>query len=407
MTIGVDGFIGERLIEAREARGIMTQSSLVDLLGIKISNNAISLYENNKSSPRPEVVAELSRLLKVKESFFFMPLLQKDSNPIFWRSRHVSVKDSRTTAKRIYGWSKWLIDGYLKSYMDMPELRFPTRKETGVPDNPKDLTESQIEQTANIVRQYWGLGSLPIDNIIALLENNGILLTYTSLNSDKLDAFSNVSEYDNSFHVRLSNDKGSAVRSRFDAAHELAHLILHSHLPSIYFHDKNHAMIEAQANRFASAFLLPLNSFKKDVWMTSIEAFKVLKEQWKVSVGAIIKRCDDIGLLGDDESKVQRMWIKYRREWKAIEDDNFEFEKPQLMKRCIDALLESNTKTKSQILFDVPYSQRDVESILNLPDSYLSEDFGELRHFPTVKPTMTDSNSSFGQVVSFQDRRKN
>lgn len=404
MTIGVNGFIGERLVEAREAREIMTQSALAELLDV--SKNAISLYENNKSSPRPEIIAELSKLLKVKESFFFTPLPQAQPNPIFWRSRHVTVKDSRTLARRKFGWSKWLIDDYLKQFMEMPALHLPERKEIGIPDDPKNLTNNQIEQITKALRQFWGLGLLPIDNMVALLENNGFLLTHCVLTSDKLDAFSNVSEYDGSFHVRLSTDKNSPTRSRFDAAHELAHFMLHSHLPKDYFSDKNHSLIEGQANYFASAFLLPLESFRKDVWMTSIEAFKALKTQWKASVGAIIKRCDEIGLFGDDESKVQRMWIKYRREWKTIEEDNLEFEKPQLMKRCIDALLESKIKTKSQILFDVPFTQKDVESLLNLPEDYLSEDFGELRTFPTIKPTTSGASVGGGQVISLENWRK-
>jgi Zn-dependent peptidase ImmA (M78 family)/transcriptional regulator with XRE-family HTH domain len=404
MTMGVSGFIGERLVEAREAREIMTQSALAGLLGV--SNRAISQYENNKISPRPEIVTELANLLKVKESFFFMPLLQKEPNPIFWRSRHVTVKDSRTLARRKFDWSKWLIDVYLKTYLDTPELNFPSRKETNVSDNPKCLTDNQIEQITLIVREFWGLGLLPIDNMCALLENNGVLLTYCILNSEKLDAFSNQSEYDGSFHIRLSTDKGSAVRSRFDAAHELGHLILHSHLPASYFNDKTHNLIESQANRFASAFLLPAESFKKDIWMPSIEAFRALKCQWKVSVGAMIKRCDDIGLFGDDESKVQRMWLKYKRDWRAIEQDDIAFEQPQLMKRCIDTLLDARVKTKSQILFDVPFNQNDIETLLNLPEGYLSEDFGILKHFPVIKSVGEASTPASGQVIPFDNKRK-
>jgi Zn-dependent peptidase ImmA (M78 family)/transcriptional regulator with XRE-family HTH domain len=409
MTIGVNGFIGERLTEAREARGLMTQTALADLLkaqNVSVTKSAISLYENNLSDPRPEMVGELAKLLGVKESFFFLSLPKMPSNPIFWRSRQMTIRDKRTIAERKFGWSKWIIDQYLKNYMDMPPLQFPGRNETSVPNNPANLTDDQIEEIANIARQFWGLGKAPIDNMIALLENNGIMLTYGTVNSEKLDAFSNKSEYDCSYHIFLSTDKKSAVRTRFDAAHELGHLILHSHLPKSYFTEKNHSLIERQAYRFASAFLMPKDSFRRDVWMTSIEAFKVLKEQWKVSVGAIIHRCDDIGLFGHDETKAQRLWIKYKREWKTIEEDNFDYENPQLMKRCIDALLEAKVKTKSQILFDIPFSQHDIESLLNLPEDYLSEDFGELRHFPTVRVKPPEKFYGGGEVISLEDRRK-
>lgn len=405
MTVGVDGFVGERLVEAREASGIMSQSDLARLLDV--SNQTISLYENNKSSPRPEMLSRLASLLKVKEWFFLMPVVHRETRPIFWRSRHVSVRDGRTVARRRYEWSKWLIDGYLKSFMDMPELTIPTRKDLGVPEDPRSLTDSQVDKVASIAREYWGLGLSPIDNLIALLENNGLMLTYTVLNSDKLDAFSNISEYDGSFHIRLSKDKGSATRSRFDAAHEVAHLLMHAHLPKSYFNTPTHTLVEHQANRFASAFLMPAESFKQEVWMTSIAAFKGMKPDWKVSVGAMIKRCDDLGLFGDDDAKVRRMWIKYKRDWQAIEEDDLEFEPTELMKRCVDALIDSKRKTKSQFLFEVPYLQNDVESLLNLPEGYLSETFGELTFFPTIKKSPSEGESLVaGQILSFPDRRK-
>jgi Zn-dependent peptidase ImmA (M78 family)/DNA-binding XRE family transcriptional regulator len=404
MTIGVKKFIGERLTEAREARGILTMSSLAELL--EVSRNAISLYESNKSDPRPQIVTDIAQQLKVKESFFFMPLPNKPENPIFWRSRHTSTKHSRIIVERKFGWSKWLIDEYLKSFMDMPKLNIPNRKDLGVPDNPKDLTNEKIEEIALRCREFWGLGIFPIENVTALLENNGFLVTCGYVNSDKLDAFSNISEYDHSRHIFLSLDKQSALRTRFDACHEVAHLILHSHLSKQDISERMHKLTEDQAYRFASAFLMPSASFKKDVWMTSIEAFKVLKKDWKVSVAAIIKRCDDLGLLGDDEEKTRRLWIKYRREWQNIEEDTLEFETPQLMKRCVDALLESGLKTKSQILYEIPFTQTDIESLLNLPSGYLDEDFGELKNFPTIKPNQPNSSFSSGQVIPFTQRNR-
>jgi Zn-dependent peptidase ImmA (M78 family)/transcriptional regulator with XRE-family HTH domain len=404
MRIGVENFIGERLTEAREAKGILTMTSLADLL--EKSKNLISLYESNKAKPSPQMVALMADKLGVKESFFLMPIPKRKANPIFSRSRHNSTKHTRTVIERKFGWSKWLIDVYLKSFMDMPELNIPNRKELGVPNDIRELTPARIEEIAQRCRDFWGLGIFPIDNVTLLLENNGILITCGFVDSDKIDAFSNISEYDGSLHMFLGLDKGSAMRSRFDASHELAHLLLHSHLSDKQISDKIHRLLEDQANRFASAFLLPAASFKKDVWMTTIEAFKILKKDWKASVGAIIKRCDDLGLLGEDESKARRLWIEYRKEWKEIEEDNLPFEQPLLMQRCIDALLESGIKTKSQILYELPFSRATIESLLNLPDGYLSENYGELKHFPTIKENASNTQFSGGQVIQFSGRNK-
>lgn len=405
MRIGAENFIGERLTEAREAKGIMTMTSLADLLGK--SKNLISLYEGNKSKPTPQMIALMADKLGVKESFFFMPMPKRGANPIFSRSRHMSTRHTRAVAERKFGWAKWIIDIYLKSFMDMPALNIPTKKDLGVPDDLKDLTPNKIEEVAQRCRDFWGLGVFPIDNITTLLENNGILITCGFVDSDKIDAFSNLSEYDNSLHMFLGLDKGSAMRSRFDAAHELAHLLLHTHLQDKNITDKSHRMLEDQANRFAAAFLLPESSFKQDVWMTTIEAFKILKKDWKASVGVIIKRCDDLGLFGEDETKVRSLWIKYRKQWKDIEEDDLAFEEPQLMRRCVDALLESKIKTKSQMLYELPFPRTTVESLLNLPDGYLTDEYGQLKHFPTMKKDAPTPQFSGGQVIQFSGRSKN
>ncbi len=379
MTMGVEGFIGKRLTEARLARGFISQSSLAELLGK--SSTAINSYEKGLINPRTEMVTEIADLLKVKESYFFTSIPKK-TFPIFWRSSHTTTKDKRLIAQSKFSWTK-LIDAYLKEFLEMPQLNLPPRSDLGVPVDIEDLDDLEIEDIALRLREYWNLGTTPIQNMTTLLENNGILLSYGELESNKLDAFSNKSEYDCSFHIFLGTDKGGALRSRMDAAHELGHLVLHSHLSEKEFLGKKHSFFEQQAFRFASAFLMPLPSFKNDVWMTSIEALKTLRKRWVVSVGAMMKRCMDIGLYGQKDTS--RMWIDYRRNWKTIEDDTYEFEQPQLLKRSIEMLISENLRTKSQILYDLPFYQPDIERLLNLPEGFFNEEFGELKHFPKIR----------------------
>jgi len=399
MTIGVNGFIGERLKEAREARELLTQSSLAGLLDV--SNNIISLYEKNKSNPRPEMVADIAALLKIKESYFFTPL-PAQTNPIFWRSSHATTKDKRTVAQARFGWTK-LIDSYLKQFLEMPKLNIPSQKDIGLPENIDDISDELIEEIALRCREFWNLGRTPIQNMTTFLENNGIMITYGSLRSDKLDAFSNKSEYDCSFHIFLGTDKKSGFRSRYDAAHELGHLIMHSHLSEKMFLGKKHSLFENQAHRFASAFLMPLPSFKNDVWMTSIEALKSLRSRWKVSVGAMMKRCEDIGLYGEKDTS--RMWIKYRNNWRSIEDDGYTFESPQLLRRSLELIISENIRTKSQVLYDLPFMQKDIEDLLNLPKGFFNENFGELKEFPTVKDEHRQRDFGFGEVIQYDFKK--
>ena len=87
-------------------------------------------------------------------------------------------------------------------------------------------------------------------------------------------------------------------------------------------------------------------------------------------------------------------------------DDQISFEAPQLMKQCFDLLIESKVKTKSEILYDLPYSQRDIETLTNLPEGYLDEDFGQVRNLPTIKAdTETVTRTTNGQVIDFESKR--
>lgn len=386
----------------------MTKSALADLLDLSVK--AVSHYESNAMKPRHEMVMRMAEQLKVKESFFFIPIPRKISNPVFWRSRHAATKTSRITAERKLNWAKWIADEYLKQFLELPPVNLPTREELAIPDDPFLLTDRDVEEITLKLRRFWGLGMLPIDDLTRELENNGILVTYGDLASGRLDAFSNVSEFDKSFHIFLGTDDSTAVRSRLDAAHELGHLILHSHLSKKYLEDKDktkkHSLVEHQAFRFASAFLMPADSFRADVWMTSLEALLSLKERWKVSVKAMIMRCSQLGMI--DEDQTRRLYIYYNRRWKHAEpkDDIMPFESPRLMKDCFDMIIDANIKTKAEILHELPYKQRDIEKLMNLPEGYFDPNFGNVRHLPTLKLVAQPTNAERGaNVVDFEPKK--
>ena len=105
--------------------------------------------------------------------------------------------------------------------------------------------------------------------------------------------------FDNKPFIFLSSDKDTNVRIRFDMAHELGHLLMHAD----YYSEEDlknpviHEKLENEADRFAGAFLLPKETFSKDVFSTSIDHFIQMKSKWKASIGCMIYRCDTLGIL--------------------------------------------------------------------------------------------------------------
>ena len=77
-----------------------------------------------------------------------------------------------------------------------------------------------------------------------------------------------------------------------------------------------HEKIENEADRFAGAFLLPKETYSKDVFSTSIDHFIQLKAKWKASIGCMIYRCDTLGILSPNQIKYLKDQMTTRVYWR-------------------------------------------------------------------------------------------
>jgi len=374
--IGTPGFVGARLTEAREARALPA-SVFAELIGV--SHAAILQYESGKTSPRREVMTKIADRLNLPEAFFKRPLdpLVEAAEDIVWRSLASATKVARRRCGRKLAWIQEVVR-YLRCHLVLPTSRIP---DFGI-SNPGVLSPKDIDAFAAYTREAWGLGVGPIADLALLLENNGAIVSRIPLAADGLDAFSRWSGRDGAAYIVLGADKSSAVRSRTDAAHELAHLVLHRKRGVI-----DHRRLEEQAFRFAGAFLLPQESFTKELWAPTLDAFRSLKDRWLVSIGAMVKRCEDLELITREQA--QRLWINYtRRGWKQVEplDESLRIERPRLLRRCFEMLINEGMETKAQVLLDLPLSARDIEEIASLPKDFLTDRSSEVGPVLRVLP---------------------
>jgi Zn-dependent peptidase ImmA (M78 family)/DNA-binding XRE family transcriptional regulator len=79
--------------------------------------------------------------------------------------------------------------------------------------------------TARLLRSMWGLGTKPLPNLVQLCESKGIRVYTLPPFADAVDAYS--IWRDEVPYIFLARRKTSE-RIRFDLAHELGHLVLHS-----------------------------------------------------------------------------------------------------------------------------------------------------------------------------------
>jgi Zn-dependent peptidase ImmA (M78 family)/transcriptional regulator with XRE-family HTH domain len=408
MKPGTPGFNGARLRQAREARSF-TALALADLIGK--SPAAIYQYENGEHSPMPDVTQRIAEALKLPESFFRRPLYREQTGAIFYRSMAAATKSARARAERRYEWLQEIV-AYLREFVQLPPVNIPT---FDVPEEPVRLSPEQIEDYALQCRRFWNMGDGPIGSVVQLLENNGVIIAREELGAEKLDAFSEYFSGDGTPYIFLAADKNVACRSRFDAAHELGHLVLHRRIKrSVISRTIEHRLIEEQAHRFAAALLLPAQSFGSEFYSATLDALKIIKSKWRTSIAMSLVRAEQLNFISEDQAK--RLWMMYsRRRWRKQEplDDLIEVEHPHLLRLSFELILNERLQTRDAILSALPFPAHDIESLAGLLHGFLTDNKDSV--LPPVRVLSTRPRqgpaaaNSPGQVIEFpqgQSRNK-
>nr|WP_254638878.1 XRE family transcriptional regulator [Cohnella sp. GbtcB17] len=371
------------MTEAREARGMSTVE-LASLIGI--SHQAISKFESGKSAPGYETLERLSEILKLPVQFFIKSPSKNtitEADVVFFRSRAAATVKS----KKVHSTSlKWLneIHEYLEEILEFPNVDIPQLISN---EKYEPLEFGDIDSLSSQVRKHWGLGNGPISDLVLLLEKKGVVAARDTFSSMSIDACSVWSKKSRPL-LLLSNDK-TASRSRFDAAHELGHWVLHSHLkPNEFFWKENYKSIEKEANRFASSFLLPAASFGNEVYSTSMDHLIALKKRWKVSIAAIAYRANKLGVFSEFQHVNVRQKLA-KNNWLKSEplDDELPFEEPTLLKQSVELIIQHAVKSKHDIINDLKLSREEIEALTNVGNGFLLEE------------------SNVGNIVSFKPRK--
>ena len=153
-------------------------------------------------------------------------------------------------------------------------------------------------EIARIVRASWHIPLGPINNLTVEIESaRGIIIPF-DFNSKDIDAVAHFPP--KCPPLFFTNQFSPTDRLRFTLCHELGHIIMHQNILDIY-------NIEHQANEFAAEFLMPKKEIKHQFADLSIEKLMILKQYWKVSMAALIKRASDLQVITPSKSK--QLWI--------------------------------------------------------------------------------------------------
>lgn len=360
-------FARERLVQARETAG-MPVASLARL--INVTRQTITNYESGRSQPKTEVVDRFAQVFRYPVEFFYSPPppLTYAHGFVFFRDTTRHRKLDQEAAGRALELTQEYVH-HLLAYVDLPEVRFV---ELDLPRSPQGITSQMILQAAESLRAAWDLGVNPIRNLVRIAELNGLIIRRCPIGGENLDALSMWSEELRRPIILLNDQKSSSVRSRFDLAHELAHMLLHRNIPADQRSEPSvHRKLERQAHAFASAFLLPATSWASEVNVASLATFQALKPKWLVSIAAQVVRAHSTGIVDNDEYQSLMRQIGTRR-WRRAEplDSTIPIEEPVLLRKATELVASSSPQGLLGIVRRLPLDPGTLSEIANVPKEF-------------------------------------
>jgi Zn-dependent peptidase ImmA (M78 family) len=256
----------------------LTKSGFADRL--RIDRKTLLRFETGLFSFPESALQKLCALSGYPRAFFDKgPFQLPSADGVSFRSLRSLTAGSRDAALAA-GALAFEFDDWISARYGLPEQQVPQ-------------CENQApEQAAAFVRARWGIGERPIGNIINLLEARGVRVFSLTEETRHLDAYS--FWRDDQPYIFLNTLK-TAERTRFDAAHELGHLVMHRQTVGGAY-----ANMEIEANAFASAFLMPPADLKAELpHVRSLDDIIKAKGRWGVSALALNYALNKIGCVSD------------------------------------------------------------------------------------------------------------
>lgn len=342
---------------ARESRGL-SQSKLSDLIGV--TQATLSRFEKGVLIATIDVITKISQVLNYPISFFEKEIRTVGETSLFYRKRaSMTVKDLSMLESKISILSK-SIDELMES-IDIPELRIPSVEPT-FNNTPQEI--------AYKIRNYLGVPTGPVDNIVTLLEKNGVIVMF--LDVDNMEKFDGLTMFTtNQAPVIWINHNMPNDRKRFSLAHELGHLVMHLRSEDL---EKPEEQKEIEANEFASEFLMPESLCKEDFFNLKYKDLGLKKYYWKVSKAAIIYRAKELKCISEQTSKYLYVTLGRYGERKN-ESVQVSIDTPKIINKMLDLHIS-----------ELNYSTEELSDIVGLMPNEINSELSNKNISISIKP---------------------
>lgn len=335
---------GERLLAARAIFGL-SQKELAEEAGV--SQPLISGIERGTREATSATLSRVASSLDVPLSFFYVAPQEIPLDSLRFRKNVTAPRLVTRRVRALYSEAFRIAD----TLVDLGEYHRP--KILAIAGG-QILASPAIGDAAAATRSALLLDdAAPIPNVMRALERGGIPVAPIVPPEEYEDALTNAGHFGLSY---WPGDGAPALigyfpghqgdRDRFTLAHELGHLVLHTH--------RRADDPELEANLFAGAFLMPRSraqtALSADLRLTD---YARLKAVWGISIQALIMRAHQIGVI-DDARRGSLFRQLTARGWRRNEPVVVHPERPLLLRRLHDKLFEGQSGAEVAEALAVP-----------------------------------------------------
>lgn len=345
-------FSPQRLRLARHRAGL-TVRELAERVGV--THAAISQYETGRNRPTGVQCARLALATGVNVQYLASvarPPSDGGPDSTHFRSLRSTTRQHRAGA---WAWAEAVLDvaAVLERHVRLPAAMLPDLAVAA------DADSAEMETAARELRRAWQIPSGPVGHVVRQLEAHGVVVARLPVADTGIDAFSHAQGHRPV--VVLGTAKGDAARSRFDAAHELAHLVCHPEA------DPGGPQ-EQQAHAFAAEFLMPRQEILGVLPRRfDLGTYATLKHVWGVSIAALLYRARTLEVISD--SAHRRAVVTLNRRY-GRRDEPYPLpttEGPTLLAAAAD-LAATGGHPLEQIAEGAGLSVADTRAIVGNPD---------------------------------------
>lgn len=350
-----DNFNGEMLVLARQLRK-KSQGDVVAALKGRITQGTLSKIEHGLAQPDDDLRSALAGALRVRQTFF--------ENPTYVRSMPVSYHRAR---QKLPAKDEAAIHSQSEVFrINVRKLLDSVELDHRLPAIPvlDPAVMGGAEKCAEALRQHWGLPRGPIKSVTRSIEDSGAIVIQFNFATKFMDGFCQRAT-DAFPAVVYINSEQPNDRYRFSLSHELGHLTMHV-VP--------HQNQEIEANRFASAFLMPHADIKPHLNNLSIHKLQELKMYWGVSMQALIYRAWQLGCISDRSKKYYFIEMS-KRGWREVEPIETSFsEKATALRDVLKLHMD-----------ELGYSLSELSNIFGINEDEIEETFPVGRAKPKLR----------------------